>query len=78
MPARAFGIGWVYLLAGVGLFLVFISVFGNIITSFSEEGDVDRYSMANYVELLSQETLGSVAGRTVLLGFEAKWQIRTN
>jgi iron(III) transport system permease protein len=49
--------------------LVFISVFGNIITSFSEEGDVDRYSMANYVELLSQETLGSVAGRTVLLGF---------
>lgn len=69
MPARAFGIGWVYLLAGVGLFLVFISVFGNIITSFSEEGDVDRYSMANYVELLSQETLGSVAGRTVLLGF---------
>ena len=69
MPARAFGIGWVYLLAGVGLFLVFISVFGNIITSFSEEGDVDRYSMANYVELLSQETLGSVASRTVLLGF---------
>jgi iron(III) transport system permease protein len=69
VPARAFGIGWVYLLAGVGLFLVFISVFGNIITSFSEEGDVDRYSMANYVELLSQETLGSVAGRTVLLGF---------
>ena len=69
MPVRAFGIGWVFLLAGIGLFLVCISVFGNVITSFSEEGDVDRYSLANYVELFSQDTLGGVTGRTIVLGF---------
>lgn len=69
MPGRSFGIGWVFLLAGIGLFLVCISVFGNVITSFSEEGDVDRYSLANYVELFSQDTLGSVTGRTIVLGF---------
>ena len=67
--ARSFGIGWVFLLAGVGLFLVGVSVFGNIITSFSEEGDADRYSLANYIELFSQDTLGSVTVRTIVLGF---------
>ena len=66
---RSFGIGWVYLLAGIGLFLVCISVFGNVITSFSEEGDVDRFSLSNYTELFSQDTLGSVTGRTMVLGF---------
>lgn len=69
MPSRSFGIGWVFLLAGIGLFLVCISVFGNVITSFSEEGDLDRYSLANYFELFSQDTLASVTGRTILLGF---------
>jgi iron(III) transport system permease protein len=59
----------VFLLAGIGLFLVCISVFGNVVTSFSEEGDVDRYSFANYIELFSQDTLGSVTGRTIVLGF---------
>ena len=69
MRDRSFGIGWVYLLAGIGLFLVCISVFGNVITSFSEEGDVDRFSLSNYTELFSQDTLGSVTGRTMVLGF---------
>lgn len=69
MQGRSFGIGWVYLLAGIGLFLVCISVFGNVITSFSEEGDVDKFSLANYYELFDQDTLGSVTGRTILLGF---------
>ena len=69
MLGRSFGIGWVFLLAGIGLFLVCISVFGNVITSFSEEGDVDKFSLANYYELFSQDELGSVTGRTILLGF---------
>jgi len=69
VQGRSFGIGWVYLLAGIGLFLVCISVFGNVITSFSEEGDVDKFSLANYYELFDQDTLGSVTGRTILLGF---------
>ncbi len=68
MPNRSYGIGWVFLLAGIGLFMVCISVFGNVITSFSEEGDVDRYSLANYAELFSQDTLGGVTGRTIALG----------
>jgi iron(III) transport system permease protein len=69
VQGRSFGIGWVFLLAGIGLFLVCISVFGNVITSFSEEGDVDKFSLANYYELFDQDTLGSVTGRTILLGF---------
>ena len=68
LPVKSMGIGWVFLLAGLGLFLVCISVFGNIITSFSEEGDVVRYSLANYIELFTQDTLASVTGRTVVLG----------
>ena len=69
MPGKASGIGWVFLLSGTGLFLVCISVFGNVLTSFSEEGDVVRYSLANYIELFSQDTLGGVTGRTIVLGF---------
>ena len=66
--ARSMGIGWVFLLAGLGLLLVCISVFGNIVTSFSEEGDIVRFSLANYIELFTQDTIASVTGRTVLLG----------
>ena len=47
---RSLGIGWVYLFAGLGLFLVCISVFGNVVTSFSEEGDAVKFSFANYYE----------------------------
>ena len=68
LPARSMGIGWVFLLAGLGLLLVCISVFGNIVTSFSEEGDIVRFSLANYIELFTQDTIASVTGRTVLLG----------
>ena len=57
MLNKSYGIGWVFLLSGVGLFMVCISVFGNVVTSFSEEGDIDRYSLANYFELFSQDTL---------------------
>ncbi len=68
MRARSFGIGWVFLFAGLGLLLVCVSVFGNIVTSFSAEGDVDRFSLGNYTELFSQEELSSVTARTMLLG----------
>ena len=66
---RSLGIGWVYLFAGLGLFLVCISVFGNVVTSFSEEGDADKFSFANYYELFAQDELGSVTARTIVLGF---------
>jgi len=69
VQGRSLGIGWVYLFAVAGLVLVCISVFGNVITSFSEEGDADRFSLANYYELFSQDELGSVTARTILLGF---------
>lgn len=68
MPARFLGIGWVYLFAGLGLTLVSITVFGNILTSFSAEGAADKFTFANYVELFSQDTLLSVTTRTALLG----------
>ena len=69
MLGRSLGIGWVYLFAGLGLFLVCISVFGNVVTSFSEEGDADKFSFANYFELFAQDELGSVTARTIVLGF---------
>ena len=69
MLGRSLGLGWVYLFAGLGLFLVCISVFGNVVTSFSEEGDADKFSFANYYELFAQDELGSVTARTIVLGF---------
>ncbi len=68
MPARVPGIGWVFLFAGLGLTLVGITVFGNILTSFSAEGSADEYTLGNYVDLFSQDTLLAVTGRTALLG----------
>ncbi|MBO39750.1 MAG: hypothetical protein CMM75_11340, partial [Rhodospirillaceae bacterium] len=34
-----------------------------------EEGDADKFSFANYFELFSQDELGSVTIRTIILGF---------
>ena len=68
MPGRVLGIGWVFLFAGLGLTLVGVTVFGNILTSFSAEGSTDSYTLGNYVDLFSQETLVAVTGRTALLG----------
>lgn len=68
MSHKFSGIFWVFLFAVIGLTLVGISVFGNILSSFSAEGDVDRFTFGNYVDLLSQKTLLSVTGRTALLG----------
>ena len=62
------GISWVYLLAGLGLALVCVTVGGNILTSFSDAEDSNRYTLANYVELLTQKTLADVTGRTAILG----------
>ena len=68
MPGRLNGIGWVYLFAGLGLTMVSITVFGNILTSFSAEGSADKYTLGNYVDLFSQDTLFSVTARTAMLG----------
>ena len=62
------GIGWVYLLAGVGLALVCVTVGGNILTSFVDQDPSGHYTFANYAELLTQKRLASVTGRTAVLG----------
>ena len=71
MPGRLSGIGWVYLFGGLGLTMVSITVFGNILTSFSAEGSADKYTLGNYVDLFSQDTLFSVTARTAMLGSPA-------
>ena len=62
------GIGWVYLLAGVGLALVCVTVGGNVLTSFVDQDGSGHYTFANYAELLTQKRLASVTGRTAVLG----------
>lgn len=68
MPGRIRDIGWVYFCAAVGLTLVAISIFGNIIGSFSDPQEFDQYTLGNYAELLHEENLLEVLGRTLLLG----------
>ena len=65
---RVPGIAVVLVLAGLGLGLVCITVFGNILTSFSDAGDAGRYTLANYAEIFAQDTLAGVTGRTAILG----------
>ena len=62
------GIGWVYLLAGVGLALVCVTVGGNVLTSFTDQDGGGHYTFANYAELFTQKRLVSVTGRTAVLG----------
>jgi len=68
VQARSFGIVWVYLLAAIGIALVCITVFGNVLTSFSAAGHTDEFTLANYSEIFSQKTLAGVTARTTLLG----------
>ena len=68
MQYRLPGIGWIYLLAGVGLALVCVTVGGNILTSFVDQDPSGQYTFANYAELLTQKRLASVTGRTAVLG----------
>lgn len=68
MPGRIRDIGWVYFCAAVGLTLVAISIVGNIIGSFSDPQEFDQYTLGNYAELLHEENLLEVLGRTLLLG----------
>ncbi len=62
------GIAWVYGVAFVGLAFIVISLLGNIVGSFSIEGDIGTFTLTNYIELLEDEELGPVTLRTFALG----------
>ena len=68
MSGRMHDIGWVYLFAAVGLTLVAISLFGNILGSFSDPQEFDSFTLGNYAELFNEKNLLEVLGRTLLLG----------
>ena len=68
MSGRMRDIGWVYLFAAVGLTLVAISLFGNILGSFSDPQAYDEFTLGNYAELFNERDLLEVLGRTLLLG----------
>ena len=68
MSSRMRDIGWVYLFAAVGLTLVAISLFGNILGSFSDPQAYDEFTLDNYAELFNERDLLEVLGRTLLLG----------
>jgi len=62
------GIGWVYFIAFVGLAFILISLLGNVVGSFSIEGDIGTFTLSNYVDLFTDEELGPVVLRTLVLG----------
>ncbi|MEE2970945.1 MAG: ABC transporter permease subunit [Pseudomonadota bacterium] len=68
MPGRMRDIGWVYFCAAVGLSLVAISIFGNILGSFSDAQEFDKFTLDHYNELFHERDLLEVLGRTLLLG----------
>ena len=68
MPGRMRDIGWVYFCAAVGLSLVAISIFGNILGSFSDAQEFDKFTLDHYYELFHERDLLEVLGRTLLLG----------
>ncbi|NQU69311.1 MAG: iron ABC transporter permease, partial [Rhodospirillales bacterium] len=68
MSGRMRDIGWVYFCAAVGLTLVAISIFGNILGSFSDAQEFNKFTLGNYAELLHEKELLNVLGRTLVLG----------
>ncbi|MFP6733833.1 MAG: ABC transporter permease subunit, partial [Rhodospirillales bacterium] len=68
MSGRMRDIGWVYFCAAVGLTLVAISIFGNILGSFSDAQEFDKFTLDHYNELFHERHLLDVLGRTLLLG----------
>ena len=68
MRARLSGISWIYALAAIGLAFVVISLLGNVVGSFTAEGEIDDFTLGNYPEVLGDEELPAVLLRTLVLG----------
>lgn len=68
MPFKVNGITLVFGIAFAGLFFIVVSLMGNIIGSFSIEGDIGTFTLENYTELFEDEDLGPVIVRTLMLG----------
>ena len=68
MSGKMRDIGWIYLFAAVGLTLVAISLFGNVLGSFSDPQEFEKFTLGNYAELFNENNLLEVLGRTLLLG----------
>ena len=54
---RFTGIFWVYAFAAIGLTLVVVSLMGNIVGSFTAEGEIDQFTLGNYPEVFGDEEL---------------------
>jgi len=65
---RGQGIYWVYGTALIGLGLIIISLGGNILGSFSDEGQITDLTLKNYKRLLGSPEMPGVLGRTIVLG----------
>ena len=65
---RRGSIGWLYALAFLGLAFVALSLFANVLASFSTEADPTSLTAANYLELLDDGALPMAIVRTVVLG----------
>ena len=68
MTNKSPGIGWVYGMSFFGLALVIISLMGNAVGSFVEGGEIGRFTLGNYSEVIGDKDFPSVLGRTLLLG----------
>ena len=62
------GIGWIYGMSFFGLALVIISLMGNAVGSFVEGGEIGRFTLGNYAEVIGDKDFAAVLGRTLLLG----------
>ncbi|MCY4551436.1 MAG: iron ABC transporter permease [Defluviicoccus sp.] len=68
MRARPTGIAWVFGLAFLGLAFIVVSLLGNVVGSFSIEGDIGTFTLANYADMLADDELLPVLVRTIVLG----------
>lgn len=62
------GITLIYALAAVGLVMVIVSLMGNVVGSFTAEGEIDRFTLGNYPEVIADSELPAVFLRTFALG----------
>ena len=65
---KSLGIGWIYGMSFFGLTLVIISLMGNAVGSFVESGEIGRFTLSNYAEVIGDRDFVPVLGRTMVLG----------
>ena len=68
MRVRPPGIAWVYGFAFLGLAFIVVSLLGNVVGSFSIEGDIGTFTLGNYADVAADTELGPVLLRTLVLG----------